>query len=479
MASLLARLRHHFAALRPNHLPVAYKLGLSISLLIVGCVALLGLVIINQQSRLLLEHMDSFGQAMVEQLADTSKELVLADDSLALSALIINLTGSPRVMGAAVYHRDGHPLAHSGILPEHLKQQMASEPSSQIATYTGNIHFQDLHLGTAVVTLTMAQQHIALRQAMTAIALSTLFVSLLAGIAAFFMGKHLTRPIDHLMKATKAIGAGDYGYRLKSRRRDEIGQLMAAFNQMAHGLQEKSQVEGALSRYVSAGVAKQIMNNLGQLQLGGHQVEASVLFADIVGFTSLSEQLEPNQVAQLLNEYFSYMSRLAHCYRGNIDKFLGDGVMVVFGVIEEDPDHRFHAIACGVLLQRLVERLNRIREASGQLPVRFRVGVNSGLMLAGNMGADDRMQYTVVGDAVNLAARLMASGEPGQVIIPEALLDVDPDLANCLHLHPHGCLSLRGKETPVRTCMVQDLGEQYRPLMERHIQSLIGEGNPS
>ncbi|MCG5500757.1 adenylate/guanylate cyclase domain-containing protein [Ectothiorhodospira lacustris] len=472
MASPLLRLRRHIDAYRPGHLPVAHKLGLSISLLIIGCVTLLGLVIINQQSRLLHEQMDGFGQAMVEQLAETSKELVLADDSLALNALIINLAGSPTIMGAAVYHRDGHPLARSGLVPETLTQRLASPLHHQASSYAGNIHFQDVHLGTAVVTLSQAEQHTAARHAVTAIALSTLIISLMAGIAAFLMGKHLSRPIDQLMIATRAIGTGDYRYRLESRRRDEIGQLMTAFNRMARGLEEKSQVEGALSRYVSVGVARKIMNNLDQLELGGHQVEASVLFADIAGFTSLSEQLEPDQVARLLNEYFSYVSRIAHCYRGTIDKFLGDGVMVVFGVTEDDPDHRFHAIACGVMLQRLVARLNRIRVKAGQVPVRFRVGVNSGLMLAGNMGADDRMQYTVVGDAVNLAARLMASGDPGQVIIPAALLAED-ELAKAIQTRSHGYLSLRGKEAPVHTCVVEDVSEPYRPFMERNIHALI------
>lgn len=478
MASPLLRLRRHLTAYRPAHLPVAHKLGLSISLLIIGCVTLLGLVIINQQSRLLHEQMDGFGQAMVEQLAATSRELVLADDSLALNALIINLAGSPRVMGAAVYHRDGHPLARSGLVPETLDQPVAPPHHPQVSGYAGDIRFQDVRLGSAVVTLSQVEQYTAVRHAVTAIALSTLIISLLAGIAAFLMGKHLSRPIDQLMLATRAIGAGDYRYRLKTRRRDEIGQLMTAFNRMARGLEEKSQVEGALSRYVSVGVARKIMNNLDQLELGGHQVEASVLFADIAGFTSLSEQLPPDQVARLLNEYFSYVSRIAHCYRGTIDKFLGDGVMVVFGVTEEDPDHRFHAIACGVMLQRLVSRLNRIRVAAGQLPVRFRVGVNSGLMLAGNMGADDRMQYTVVGDTVNLAARLMGSGDPGQIIIPAALME-DTELARALHTRPHGYLSLRGKEAPVNTCVVEDVSEPHRPLMERHIHALITGESPS
>ncbi|SEP88276.1 adenylate cyclase [Ectothiorhodospira magna] len=471
MASPLVRLRRHIIAALPSHLPVAYKLGLSISLLMVGGVALLGLVIINQQSRLLHEQLDSFGRTMVEQLAESSKELVLTNDSLALNALIMNLASSRVVMGAAVYDRDGRALARAGLVPEQLNIPSTPNLPPQVSGHAGPIHFQDLRLGTALVTLNPKKQDDAVRHAITAIALSTLVIGLLAGMAAFLMGRHLSRPIDRLMQATGAIGAGDYRFRLRHRRRDEIGQLMTAFNRMAQGLQEKSQMEGALNRYVSVGVARKIMSNLDRLELGGHQVEASVLFADIAGFTSLSEQMPPDQVARLLNTHFTHISRIAQSYRGTIDKFLGDGVMVVFGVTEEDPDHRFHAVACGIMLQQLMHRLNQKQPAS-PCPVRFRVGINSGLMLAGNMGSEDRMQYTVVGDAVNLAARLMASGAPGQVIVPATLLAA-PEVARRVQARPHGNLMLRGREAPVYSYVVDQMTAPYQADMEHRLQALL------
>ncbi|MGM0677437.1 adenylate/guanylate cyclase domain-containing protein [Ectothiorhodospira marina] len=472
MASLLDRLRSGWAAFLPDHVPVAFKLGLTICALIVTCMALVGVVILNQQSALLRSQMDDFGQAMVMQLAESSKELVLADDSLALNALITNLAGSEAVLGAAVFDRDGERLAHSGMIPEAEKDQKGSFSDTEATAYRGEIRFQDITLGSAMVTLSRSAQQIGTRTTTQAIILTTVFMSVLGGAAAFIMGQRLSRPVHRLVEATRAIGDGDYRYRLPDGRRDEIGHLMSAFNRMAQGLLEKSQVEGALSRYVSAGVAREIMSNLDRVSLGGRQVEASVMFADIAGFTRLSETMDPDQVARLLNEYFTHISHIARQHQGSIDKFMGDGVMVVFGVTDEDPDHRFHAIASGVMLQHLVSRLNRVREEGGQEAVRFRVGINSGPMMAGNMGAEDRMQYTVVGDAVNLASRLMTAAEPGQVLIHQALFD-DPDIRWRVRGQPYRSIAIRGKSQPVATCQVHDLSDLYQEAMERQIERLL------
>lgn len=489
MAPMLDRLRSGWAAFLPDHVPVALKLGLTICVLIVTCMALAGVVILNQQSALLRSQMDDFGQAMVMQLAESSKELVLADDSLALNALITNLAGSEAVLGAAVFDRDGERLAHSGMIPGDVADEIADgiageAPAplpdglpeawrdAETTAYRGEIRFQDITLGSAMVTLSRSAQQTGTRTTAKAIILTTVLMSLLGAIAAFLMGQRLSRPVHRLVEATRAIGDGDYRYRLPERRRDEIGHLMSAFNRMAQGLLEKSQVEGALSRYVSAGVAREIMSNLDQVSLGGRQVEASVMFADLAGFTRLSEAMDPDQVAGLLNEYFTHVSHIARLHQGSIDKFMGDGVMLVFGVTDEDPDHRFHAIASGVMFQHLVARLNRLRKAVGKEPIWFRVGINSGPMMAGNMGAEDRMQYTVVGDAVNLASRLMTAAEPGQVLIRETLFQ-DPDIRWRVRGQPYRSIAIRGKSLPVATCQVHDLGGLYQGVMERQIERLL------
>jgi adenylate cyclase len=247
---------------------------------------------------------------------------------------------------------------------------------------------------------------------------------------------------------------------------------MSSFNDLAEGLLQKKHVENALSRYVSDKVADQILSNLESVELGGERVQGSVLFADIVGFTSMSEDMDPNEVADLLNEYFRHISRLAGVYQGSVDKFIGDCVMLLFGVPVEDQDHCFHAVACSVLLQKLVSRLNQARAEKNQFPVLFRVGVNAGQMLAGNMGSSERMEYTVVGDSVNLAARLCSAGEPGQIIITEDL-HARPDVRDRIVAKMHEPMRLRGKSEPINSFIVHDVAEEYRSAMDDELAAIV------
>src|SRR5690606_36658815 len=126
----------------------------------------------------------------------------------------------------------------------------------------------------------------------------------------------------------------------------------------------------------------------------------------IVGFTGMAEGMNPEEVANLLNRYFAQIVIACEMNQGMVDKYIGDCAMLVFGVPQADPEHFFHVITCALAIQRLVTMENEQRETRGQAPVRFRLGLNSGSMLAGNMGAHERMEYTVVGDSVNLASRL-------------------------------------------------------------------------
>jgi adenylate cyclase len=196
------------------------------------------------------------------------------------------------------------------------------------------------------------------------------------------------------------------------------------------------------------------------------------MFADIVGFTSMSEKLQPKEIASLLNEYFTYISIVSKIFHGTIDKYMGDCAMVVFGVPIKDEDHSFNAIACAVMVQKLVDRLNALRIRNGEFPVYFRIGVNSGDMLAGNMGAQERMQYTVVGEAVNLASRLLTTAENGQVIISQQMFS-NEDLHWRVTASKCQEIKLRGISKPVITYIVNDVVATYRDKMDREIEELL------
>ena len=492
------RLRHGLRAFihkhTPDYFPIAYKLALIITLLISAGMVILGLVIVTNQTQLLRSQINDFGQAVVTQLGESSKELVLSDDILSLMVVISNLGTNESILGAVVYSDNGKILASSGTLPNdniirlYARSTQVDEQSYSVewtaSTESGEsldaisfiapIQFQGIVAGHALVTFSKAALDESLRHTVSAIVAATLLMILLGIVIAFLMGDRLTRPIHRLMDASKAIGNGQYHTQIKERRNDEIGYLTEAFNNMATGLLEKSQVENAFSRFVSSNVAKQIMANLDEIQLGGKHVNGSVLFADIVGFTSLSEKLTPDEVANILNEYFTYISMASQLYRGTIDKYMGDCAMVVFGVPDEDPEHKFNALACAIMIQKLVARINATRVRDGKYPIHFRIGVNSGTMLAGNMGSNERMQYTVVGETVNLASRLHTFADKDQIVITEHLYN-DDEIKWRIMARQHESIKLRGIATPVSTYIVNDVTDSYRITMEAQIDNILSQ----
>ena len=168
----------------------------------------------------------------------------------------------------------------------------------------------------------------------------------------------------------------------------------------------KEKVQSALGKYMSEDVMKDVVKNIDNLGLGGKKSVVTVLFADIRGFTSLSEKMSAQQVSELLNEYFTAMEPVISKYNGVINKFIGDAIMAIFGEPIQDENHVQNAVKCGYEMLKTVEKLNKKWAAENKTEIQIGVGINTGEVFVGNIGSDKRMEYTVIGDTVNLASRL-------------------------------------------------------------------------
>lgn len=474
---------------RKIRIPIAVKLALAITLLVVGGMSSLGFIILDNQQNVLTRQINDMGSAIVRQLANSAAEMVLSDDTLGLKTLANNLVDKQQIMGAAIVSEKGLMLASNGMIPsadmlqQHTDNTLAAGHFEFNAPLSNENHYLSFHhpitfnqliAGHAYVSFSKAHMVESLKNARFVILTFTVLMSLIAIFLAFVMSRHLSKPIYSLVDASKAIENGNYRYRLNDRRNDEIGELALAFNQMAHGLLQKTQVEDAFSRYVSSNVARQVLQNLDEVELGGKHVKASVLFADIVGFTSISEKMPPAEVATLLNEYFSYISLIAQLHNGHIDKFMGDCAMVVFGVPEATIDHSFNAVSCAIMIQQTVEKLNQQREKENKLSIHFRIGVNTGIMVAGNLGSSDRMEYTVIGDPVNMASRLASAAEAGQIIVLEEFYK-QPSIQSRISAQQHKVIRVRGKEAPVSTWIINDINPEFQENMQQEIKQIINK----
>jgi adenylate cyclase len=186
--------------------------------------------------------------------------------------------------------------------------------------------------------------------------------------------------------------------------KDELERLGEDFNQMVHGLKERDRLRETFGRYVTRQVADHLMK--GNVNLGGELVPVTVLFSDIRSFSSISETMDPRAVLDFLNEYFAGMVESVLHHRGVVDKFIGDAIMAVFGAPVPEPDDALNAVRAALEMRSRLQQINETFQTRGLPEIRAGIGLHSGQVVAGNMGHVERMEYTVIGDAVNLASRL-------------------------------------------------------------------------
>jgi adenylate cyclase len=202
----------------------------------------------------------------------------------------------------------------------------------------------------------------------------------------------------------------------------------------------------ALERFLSPPIVEKILANPNEVHLGGENQSVTILFSDIRGFTRMSEHMEPHAVVELLNEYFTEMTDIVFENGGTLDKYLGDGIMAVYGAPLSKTDDALRATKTAMEMQRALAGLNRDWESRGQQALRMGVGVNTGPVTAGNIGSTKRMDYTVIGDAVNLASRLCSNAAGGQILVSESTYQQLNGTIPAQRLDP---IRVKGKETPV------------------------------
>jgi adenylate cyclase len=252
----------------------------------------------------------------------------------------------------------------------------------------------------------------------------------LAALVSFRGSKSITQPIAQLVSATEEMGARTFVALQEPvvSRSDEFGGLARSFNSMAKNLKTSEEkvkreleVRASLSRYLPSELVEQVVKNPEQLGLGGTSKEVTVLFADVVGFTQLSETLPPETVVKLLNEHFTVATEIVHKHGGIVDKYIGDCVMAVWGAITKGPDDAERALQAAEDMRRWLDIGNERWSAEYGIHLQIAIGIHAGRAVVGNLGSEKRMEFTVIGDVVNVAARLESIAQPGQILVSAAL----------------------------------------------------------
>ena len=455
------------------HLSLKLKLSLLITGLVVLTVALVSYLLLRQQQQALTEQMIKRGHTIAEHLAAGGKGALVANDDLTLNVLVKEAMKDPDLAYVAFVDDEGMVRAHSDVAaiakpvvrPAGLKklddkfliQTYRSESRRELIDFSVPLIFSQVPVGALYVGFSKETIAAALATARNGATLITVVLVAIGVAGAVGLATVLSRPIFRLVQGTRSIAEGNFHIALPVTSRDELGTLTESFNQMARSLLEKEMIKRAFTRYVAREVVEEILKDPAQLALTGEQREVTVLFCDIRGFTPLAERLTPPQVVSLLNEFYTLMIETTFKHDGTLDKFLGDAVMAVFGAPIAHPDHAMRAVKTALDMRSGIAELNERRTAQGKLPIGIGIGLSLGEVVAGTVGTEDRMEYTVIGDSVNLAARLVDNARPaGRILISQRTYEAVRDLVGAKALGP---LKVKGKEEEVEVYEVVSLLE--------------------
>ena len=241
----------------------------------------------------------------------------------------------------------------------------------------------------------------SLQRRIAAVGVVALLVALAVGVG---LARGITAPVHTLVGDMREVLRGNLKHRTEVARGDEIGFLARSFNEMVAGLEERERVKDTFGRFVSRDVADAILG--GRVPLAGEHREVTILFQDVRGFTALSARLDPARLLEVLNRLFTEVVAAVEATGGVVKQFTGDGVMALFGAPQPYPDHAERAVRAALGIVARVEGLNAEWQRQGLAPLAIGIGIHGGDVVAGLIGPDRRVEYGVVGEAVNLASRI-------------------------------------------------------------------------
>jgi adenylate cyclase len=420
---------------------------------------------------LMQKQVDTFAHTITQQAASSAAELLMADDYFALSSMLENLVrSSDNITAISIQDDTNTTVALATNSPINGNGNTASEVHS--INYQADIIFHEVKAGSIQLSLDNSAISDSLTKALRALGMILIGIVFLAIVSSIIIAKKLTRSLKQLQVTTQQVAEGNLNPTLPNANNNEVGDLIKSFEHMLQGLRDKKSIEKKFTSFISKDIAKDILSDLDQLKKPLKSVNGSVLFVDIVGFTQLSERQSPQKIADILNQYYSLLHQVSKLYWGSVDNYIGDGAMLTFGVHVDDAKHSINAICAAKIFIRLSKAWNQQRVKHNLPELDFRLGLHCGEMLAGAIGDQGRMQFTISGDTVNVAARLCDLASPNKLMISESIYQ-HPACDSLLITDPSESFNLKGKTHPINCFSVIALAPQFNRLLMQQENELI------
>ena len=458
-----------------TRIPIFIKLASLSTFLILLVVVVIGFLMLGQQRRQFTSQLMDMGESMVRIALNNAPDKLLSEEDLALFQLLNDIAENEQVVYALI--ADNH-----GVIKAHSRLEQVGKPYAQpkkihlirkkveltisaidhneteLLFFEAPIKFQDIKIG--MVRLAISQEKIitSVRKAKLFIIVLTIIITLAGILLSLGLSMYFSRPIHKLRVSAKALGKGEFTHRVRIDRNDELGDLAFAFNRMAEDLELNEKIKSSFGRYVTPEIVDMILENPDSQWMKGSEVEATVLFVDIRGFTTMSEDKSPESIVRLLNNYFTRITDVVIRHGGHLNKFVGDEAMAVFGAPVPNPHHAEAAIQAALDIREAIAQFDREKTMS-DITVHVGIGVNSGEMLAGNLGSQKKMEYTVIGDNVNVASRLTSIAKPGEILISRRTYVLIKDQIP-VRLEKRGKMPVKGRRIKIDVFNVLDLEER-------------------
>ncbi|MBW1693569.1 MAG: HAMP domain-containing protein [Deltaproteobacteria bacterium] len=456
--------------------PIWLQLFAATMFIIIITISLLSFVTLRQQKERLYKQTIKIGRVSLNYFTSNASVPLLDDNILRLNTLIKDAAAVEGLIYAIIIDHNRIVKAHTDIRKidtafenfndvKDVKKEEGftyfdyiSTSGEHILNLTRPIVFKGKTLGEVHVGVSIDFIKQLINKERLTIILLSFFIVLIGIAIATLLGFRFSKPISHLVLATQEIGVGNYRHKIVLARNDELGNLATAFNRMGSELWKNSLMQKSFGKYVGSEVLDMIMADPESAWLKGRKNEATIVFTDIRGFTSYSEANEPEIIVERLNEYFEIATRSIQDHGGYVDKFIGDAVLGVFGVPIYHQDHVERAVKASIDMQ---EKFQQEKENGKDILQSVGIGINTGIVVSGNIGSANKMEYTVIGDSVNVASRLNGLAKSGEIIISKSVYD---HLIDLIDVEVLSLQYIKGKSEPVETFKVLGIKE------ERHAQ---------
>lgn len=455
--------------------PIKRKLSIIIGLIVIVVILVLSLIFQQTEKRVLTSKIEEICNLSVYYLAyDIEDNLLLGENDpsklneIKVSVLKIKNQNIKGLDYAWVINRHGDLIAHTNwkltenqynflsnediIFLLNLREPTIWEKETHYEYYYPVIKSKrsageqtNVFLGVTGIGFSKEVLLTPIREAQKIIYTIALLVTILSILGIYFLTQRMVLQIHALSEGARQIGQGNLNVKIAVNTRDELGQLANEFNNMTMHLKEKMQMQKFVSQMTRQMIKKNVYSN--ERSTTSEQCEIAVLFSDVRAFSRFSQRHKPEVVVKVINIYLDLQARIIEENFGTVDKFMGDQIMGVF----EGANKHINMLNAAVSIQKEIDKLNFERKQLNLETLTVGIGINVGHAVLGNIGSKDRMDYTVVGDVVNLASRFCDVAKPGQIITATNLFSSFKSLYPSMKL---GSISIKGRDEAVEICNI-------------------------